>query len=69
MKGELQMNHEWIERLFPSLDQIFEVHSVFLRKLRERQKKDPVIESISDILLQQVFLSITLDLFFITFRR
>lgn len=54
MAKELGMSRELIERIFPSLDDLLETHSRFLRKLRERQSADPVIENIGDILQQQV---------------
>lgn len=53
MNKELGMTAEMVDKIFPKLEDIIEVHVTFLKRLQERQKKEPIIESISDILLQQ----------------
>ncbi|XP_059486689.1 rho guanine nucleotide exchange factor 18-like isoform X3 [Neocloeon triangulifer] len=43
-----------VDRMFPRLQDLTEIHLSFLYKLRERQKSStPVIESIADIVLEQ----------------
>jgi A-kinase anchor protein 18 len=43
-----------LDRMFPRLLDLTEIHLSFLRKLRERQKScAPTIDSIADILLDQ----------------
>lgn len=54
MIKELHMSKDMVDRIFPCLDELFEVHSTFLRKLRERQASEIVIDNIGDILLDQV---------------
>ncbi|GAB6032395.1 hypothetical protein CHUAL_011033 [Chamberlinius hualienensis] len=50
MLRDLHMRQDLVERLFPRLDLLIELHSAFLKKLRERQKQDPIINTICDIL-------------------
>lgn len=42
-----------VERMFPRLVDLTEIHFRFLYLLRQRQKASPVIDTISDILLEQ----------------
>jgi A-kinase anchor protein 18 len=43
-----------LDRMFPRLHDLTEIHLSFLHKLRERQKSSsPVIDSVADILLEQ----------------
>lgn len=42
-----------LDRMFPRLDELTEIHLKFLRALRCRQRKTIVVETISDILLEQ----------------
>ena len=42
-----------LHRMFPRLSELTEIHLEFLRNLRRRQRKAPVVETISDILLEQ----------------
>lgn len=42
-----------IERMFPRLNDLIEIHLEFLSKLRQRQRERPVVSSIADILLEQ----------------
>ncbi|KAG1651488.1 A-kinase anchor protein 13 [Nymphon striatum] len=53
MKKEVQLSPDVVDRIFPFLDYLFDIHSSFLRQLRERQKEYVVIPTISDLLLQQ----------------
>lgn len=49
----LDMKPELLERLFPQLDSLIDMHFEFLRQLRERQDQTAVIPTIADILLNQ----------------
>lgn len=40
-------------RMFPRLADLTEIHLEFLAKLREKQRTSPVIDTLSDILLEQ----------------
>ncbi|XP_049832574.1 rho guanine nucleotide exchange factor 18 isoform X3 [Schistocerca gregaria] len=42
-----------LERMFPCLSELTEIHLNFLQRLRQRQKEEPVVVTISDILLEQ----------------
>lgn len=42
-----------LERMFPRLCDLIEIHLEFLSKLRQRQRESPVVTSIADILLEQ----------------
>jgi A-kinase anchor protein 13 len=53
MTQHLDMKPEILERLFPQLDTLIEMHFEFLRQLRERQDQTAVIPTIADILLSQ----------------
>ncbi|GIX76967.1 rho guanine nucleotide exchange factor 28 [Caerostris darwini] len=53
MMKELNVPRETIDKLFPCLGDLVDLHKAFLHKLRERQKEGPVIEVISDILAEQ----------------
>ncbi|KAG8190158.1 hypothetical protein JTE90_008692 [Oedothorax gibbosus] len=53
MMRELNTPRETIDRLFPCLSDLVDLHKVFLCRLRERQNEGPVIENISDILAEQ----------------
>lgn len=39
--------------MFPRLSELTEIHLKFLYNLRKKQKESPVIDSISDVLLEQ----------------
>lgn len=56
MKKEVQISGDIVDRIFPALDNLYEIHSSFLRQLRERQKEYTVIPTIGDLLIQQVLL-------------
>ncbi|PRD36919.1 UNVERIFIED_CONTAM: Akap13 [Trichonephila clavipes] len=53
MMKELNVPRETVDRLFPCLLDLVDLHKAFLLRLRERQKEGPVIEVISDILAEQ----------------
>lgn len=42
-----------LERMFPRLNDLIELHLNLLSKLRERQKQSPIVTTIADILLDQ----------------
>lgn len=49
----LNMPKEIVERIFPCIDELIELHFKFLHRLRARQNEDNVVASIADILLEQ----------------
>uniref|UniRef100_UPI00398E767C rho guanine nucleotide exchange factor 28 n=1 Tax=Pristiophorus japonicus TaxID=55135 RepID=UPI00398E767C len=61
MKEELQLDHNTIDKIFPSLDELLEIHKHFFFCLKERRResfeeeseRNFFINSIGDILLQQ----------------
>ncbi|XP_032874556.1 rho guanine nucleotide exchange factor 28 isoform X5 [Amblyraja radiata] len=61
MKEELQLDHNTIDKIFPSLDELLEIHKHFFFCLKERRResfeedseKNFFINKIGDILLQQ----------------
>jgi hypothetical protein len=42
-----------LERMFPRLADLTELHLALLSRLRQRQKESPVVSTIADILLEQ----------------
>ncbi|XP_055943423.1 A-kinase anchor protein 13-like isoform X4 [Argiope bruennichi] len=55
-KGMIQeLNHskDMVQRLFPCLELLLKYHLSFLQKLRERQRMEPVVSHIGDVLLHQ----------------
>ncbi|KAL0278807.1 UNVERIFIED_CONTAM: hypothetical protein PYX00_000509 [Menopon gallinae] len=52
MKRHFQLGSD-VDRMFPRLADLTEIHFRFLYLLRQRQKVTPAIETISDILLEQ----------------
>jgi A-kinase anchor protein 13 len=42
-----------LERMFPRLMDLTEIHLSFLQQLRQRQRMAPVVDTVSDILLEQ----------------
>lgn len=40
------------EKLFPRLDELIELHTMFLRNLRTKQQYNYIIDSIADIILE-----------------
>ncbi|XP_052557221.1 rho guanine nucleotide exchange factor 28 isoform X3 [Tympanuchus pallidicinctus] len=61
MKEELQLDHSTVDRIFPCLDELLEIHRQFFCRLRERRQesceegseRNFVISRIGDILVQQ----------------
>lgn len=51
MMREAGLPKDDVDRMFPCLESLLEIHLMFLRKLRERQSKFEIIPNISDILL------------------
>lgn len=62
MKEELQLDHSTVDRIFPCLDELLEIHRQFFCRMRERRQesceegneRNFVISRIGDILVQQV---------------
>lgn len=62
LRDELQFSGQAIGRLFPSVDDLLEMHSHFLARLKERRQealeegseRNYVIQKIGDLLVQQV---------------
>lgn len=46
------MGHD-LYRMFPRLTELIDIHFNFLYNLRKKQKEAPVVDSISDVLLEQ----------------
>lgn len=44
-------SHLNLERLFPKLQELTDLHTGFLKKLRQRQRESYIVESVADILL------------------
>lgn len=42
-----------IDRMFPRLNELWQLHAAFLGRLRSRQRERPAVISLSDILLDQ----------------
>ena len=42
-----------IDRMFPRLNELWQLHAVFLGRLRARQRERPAVVTIADILLDQ----------------
>uniref|UniRef100_A0A0A9VU05 A-kinase anchor protein 13 n=1 Tax=Lygus hesperus TaxID=30085 RepID=A0A0A9VU05_LYGHE len=42
-----------VESMFPRLNDLMEIHFEFLRQLRNKQRENPVIQSLGDVLLEQ----------------
>ncbi len=49
----LNLPREVVERIFPCVDEMIDLHFRFLEQLRIRQNEKRVVDSIADILLQQ----------------
>ena len=56
MKKELSLSKENIERIFPRVEELIDIHTTFLQHLTERQnmRSDKYVDRIGDILVQQV---------------
>ncbi|XP_040580355.1 uncharacterized protein cyst isoform X2 [Lepeophtheirus salmonis] len=53
MTKYLNLSSDIIDRLFPSLDLLIDIHFKFLEELRVRQNQEPIVDTIDDILLSQ----------------
>ncbi|XP_053331588.1 rho guanine nucleotide exchange factor 28 isoform X4 [Spea bombifrons] len=60
MKEELQLDHSTVDKIFPCLDELLEIHRQFFYKLRERKEESRegndrnfLINRIGDVLVQQ----------------
>ncbi|XP_021571832.1 rho guanine nucleotide exchange factor 28 [Carlito syrichta] len=60
MKEELQLDHSTVEKIFPCLDELLEIHRHFFHSMKERRQdscagndRNFVIDRIGDILVQQ----------------
>ncbi|XP_064475232.1 rho guanine nucleotide exchange factor 2-like isoform X2 [Ornithodoros turicata] len=53
MLKELSMGKDLVEKMFPSVEQLLDVHLTFLKELRCRQMQGPVVQGIGDLLLSQ----------------
>ena len=49
----LNMPRDIVERIFPCVDELIDIHFRFLEQLRIRQSESPIVETIADILIQQ----------------
>ena len=49
----LNLGKEIIERIFPCIDQLIDIHFRFLEELRIRQNEQPAMSTLADILLKQ----------------
>lgn len=66
MKEELQLDHSMVDRIFPCLDELLEMHRQFFCKMKDRRQesceagseRNFVISRIGDILVQQVGASV-----------
>lgn len=59
MLHDMNFSVDQVDRLFPKLDELVELHSHFLRELLKRQAKneDRSIDDIGDVLINQVSIS------------
>lgn len=57
MIREAHLTQEMVDRIFPRLDDLLDMHQGFLHSLYERQRLrgDRSIEDVGDILLNQVY--------------
>ncbi|XP_030049144.1 LOW QUALITY PROTEIN: rho guanine nucleotide exchange factor 28 [Microcaecilia unicolor] len=60
MKEELQLDHNIVDKIFPCLDELLEIHMQFFSRMKERRQesfegngRNVVINRIGDILVQQ----------------
>ena len=49
----LNLGKEIVERIFPCIDQLIDIHFRLLEELRIRQNEQPVMSTLADILLKQ----------------
>lgn len=53
LRRHFNLDPSVLERMFPRLQDLIEIHFQFLSKLRQRQAANPVVNSIADILIEQ----------------
>ena len=53
MHQHLNMPRDIVDRIFPFIDELIELHFRFLEQLRYRQMEQKKVETIADILLEQ----------------
>ena len=53
MRRELRFPSDTVDRIFPCLEELLEYHLHFLRRLRQRQRQEPIVRTIEDILRLQ----------------
>lgn len=53
MRREMRFTSETVDRIFPCLEELIEYHLNFLRRLRHRQRQEPIVATIEDILRVQ----------------
>lgn len=53
MIRELGISKDMVDRIFPCLEQLLELHLGFLRRLRERQNQSEIVQNIGDLILNQ----------------
>ena len=49
----LNLSKDIVERIFPCIDQLIDIHFRLLEDLRIRQNEQPVMSTLADILLKQ----------------
>ena len=49
----LNLSKEVVDRIFPCIDKMIDIHMSFLEELRIRQSEQPVVTTIADILCRQ----------------
>ena len=49
----LNLSKEVVDRIFPCIDKMIDIHMSFLEELRVRQNEQPVVTTIADILCKQ----------------
>ncbi len=66
MLHELHMSQEMIDRIFPKLNDLLDIHLTFLHSLldRQRMRPDRSIENIGDVIVQQVCAS-AINIYFV----
>jgi len=77
MKEELQLDHSTVDRIFPCLDELLEMHRQFFCRMKERRQesceagseRNFVISRIGDILVQQVEASALIIIYVLTFPK
>ena len=55
------MSKDMVDRIFPCIPELLDIHQLFLQSLLERQqlRVDKLVDEVGDLLVQQVRLSIS----------